>query len=257
MSAVLGRNSLLGRAVAGVTKAYEAAEAIKSCPECGYDAMDGAIQVPIEGENYYVQCPLMSAQCRYGQELEARVDRRALNYVRTLPELPIRFHAGLEEPESTEGVRGVNIWSGHLSERCFLALYGGHGTGKSFAAAYALYVLDRKKLGKHWDRPYLQSDIRALWTSAYRLTTNDEIFEAARNVPVLVIDDLGGEVLTPTARGKVAETIAKRYDSVGITIITTNDGVQDLAKTYGNRMYDRLMSAGQAVYCGGESRRLG
>jgi DNA replication protein DnaC len=50
----------------------------------------------------------------------------------------------------------------------------------------------------------------------------DERFELVRNVPLLILDDLGTESATPWAREKLYQLINHRYNERLATVITTN-----------------------------------
>jgi hypothetical protein len=229
-----------------ITRAYEKAETIRECPGC----TGGMIAIT----EYKIMCPLLSAQCKHGQVLHKRLEVQALDSVKALPGVPRRFHNRLGTPHPTEAIRGVNLWS--WGQKCFLVLHGENGTGKSFGAAYALVVLARLRLLNDWKLPMSWTSLPTLWESAYRVTSKDDLFEMARSIPVLVIDDLGSEENTHRARGRLAEIVSKRYDQQRTTILTMNEDVLELEKIYGRRMTDRILSAGHTVYCGGESLRL-
>jgi DNA replication protein DnaC len=96
----------------------------------------------------------------------------------------------------------------------------------------------------------------AMWASAYRVTSKDDLFEAARVAPALVIDDMGSEENAGRAKARLAEIVSERYNQRRLTILTMNDDVLTLAHTYGQRMADRILGAGHTVHCGGESLRL-
>ena len=199
-----------------------------------------------------VPCPLLEQRCRYGRELEARLNTRAAANVGALPGLPVRFRKPLEDPRPTRAVRGVDTWK----REGFLLLHGDHGTGKSFAAAYALLLLARQALSAHWKHPSAWGGFSAMWTGAYRAATKDDVFEAARSVPVLVVDDLGAEENTTRARSRIVEIVSERYNQRKITVLTTNDDALELEKIYGRRMADRVLGDGLSVHCGGDSLRL-
>lgn len=238
-------------------EAYEAAESITECPGCGWDDdMDGRIIVTVAGgDEYLVPCPLLQRTCRYGQALGERLDRHALGNAKSVPGVPMRFFEALKDPKPTAGVRGVNAWR----QSGFLLIFGDHGTGKSFSAAYALYVLARRVLLNDWKYPSAWGSFSAMWVSAYRATTKDDIFETARTTPVLVLDDLGSEEPTNRAKARITEIISERYNHKKITVLTTNYDSLELENVYGKRMSDRILGdgpVGHTVNCTGESLRL-
>lgn len=232
-----------------LSRAFTAAEALKECPGC----QSGKVLVTLdEQDEYLVACPLLDRKCTHGQRLGDQLDRHAMANVKALQGLPQRFHAPLDDPKPGDSIRGVNRWN----QEGFLLLYGDHGTGKSFAAAYALYLLARKALLANWKYPTAWGAFNALWVSAYRATTKDDVFEVARTAPVLVLDDLGGEENTNRARARIAEIVSERYNHRKLTIITTNEDALKLEGAYGKRMADRILGDGLSVHCSGESWRL-
>jgi DNA replication protein DnaC len=235
-----------------LSRAYAIADTIEECGECH----EGKVVVMLCDETEYnIPCPLLNLRCEYGQRLRNRLDAHALSWVKSLPGVPTRFHEQLGQPKPTAAIRGVNMWN--HDRQCFLLLHGEHGTGKSFAAAYALYVIARSKLLSKWRYPSSWGGLlNAMWVSAYRVTTKDELYETARGVPILVIDDLGSEENTSRAKSRLTEIVAERYNHRRSTVLTTNADSLELEKIYGDRMADRVIGAGYTVHCGGESLRL-
>lgn len=201
---------------------------------------------------YDVGCPLLSRQCACGKYFGERLDKRAKASAKAVVGLPNRFHDALEDPKLTAAVRGANTWL----RKGTLFLHGEHGTGKSFAAAYALYLLAREQFLRDWKHPTAWGAFHALWLSAYRMTTRDELYEDARVAPILVLDDLGGEESTGRARGRVCEVLSERYNQCRITIITTNISVTEMSKIYGQRVAERVFGDGLGVCCTGDSLRM-
>jgi hypothetical protein len=253
VSAVLGAALNVSglKAMHRISRAYGVAETVTECPGC----KEGKISVELnDGDKYHVACPLLDEKCQYGQKLHENLDKHALNWTKTLPGLPMLFYAKLGTPQMTTAIRGANTWS--YSPKTFLILHGEHGTGKSFAAAYALYVMFRKKLSENWKYQTALGAFNAMWVSAYRATTQDDLFESARTTSFLVLDDLGSEENTGRAKARISEIVSERYNQRRITILTMNNDVLDLGKIYSQRMADRAIGAGHVVYCGGESLRL-
>jgi DNA replication protein DnaC len=234
-------------------RAYAAAEEISDCIGCA----GGKVPVILDDghrEEYLIPCPMLNAECRHGQELLERLDKHAFNGVFSVIGLPAIFRDRLASPQSTAAVRGASQWVNNLGT--FLVLHGEHGTGKSFAAAYALYLLFRKNMLRNWKYPMAWTALRAMWLSAYRATARDEFFEAARVAPLLVLDDLGSEESTQRAKKRIADIVSERYNQKLPTVLTMNEDALKLADMYDRRTADRVIGAGHSVYCGGESMRL-
>jgi DNA replication protein DnaC len=179
----------------------------------------------------------------------------------SLPRLPGIFREHIAHPRPTTAVCGVEKWvegfyKANKADKTFLLLHGGHGTGKSFAAAHALYLVYRKRLAARWKLPTAWGMPDAAWLGAYKATADDDLFGAAQRAPLLVLDDLGSEEATQKARMRIAEIVSERYNQRKFTILTMNEDVLNLGSLYNPRMADRVIGAGDAVYCGGESMRL-
>ena len=106
---------------------------------------------------------------------------------------------------------------------------------------------------KNWKYPLAWSVLRAMWLSAYRATSRDELFESARSVPLLVLDDLGSEENAQRAKKRVADIVSERYNQMLPTIITMNFDALKLSDMYDNRTADRVIGAGNAVYSAGKA----
>lgn len=77
-----------------------------------------------------------------------------------------------------------------------------------------------------------------------------------RSVPLLVIDDLGGENTDQKwVLGKVDSIITERYSRMLPVIITTNLSAQELMGTYGGRLLDRLKSTSKLLVFKSQSQR--
>jgi DNA replication protein DnaC len=124
--------------------------------------------------------------------------------------------------------------------RGWLVLTGDYGSGKThLAAAIGNY---RKKLG---DPPLfvvvpdLLDDLRATFASN-SLTTFDRRFYEIRTTPVLVLDDLGTQSMTPWVQEKLYQLFDYRYAAELPTIITIASDALDKVDP---RLHSRLLDA--------------
>ena len=76
-----------------------------------------------------------------------------------------------------------------------------------------------------------------------------------RNVPILVLDDLGAEGLERWIGAKVDGLIADRWHEQLPIIATTNLTAQELKQNYSERVIDRLRSSCQQINFEGPSQR--
>jgi DNA replication protein DnaC len=70
----------------------------------------------------------------------------------------------------------------------------------------------------------------------------DQIFEAARTTPCLILDDLGVHSATPWAQEKLFQILNYRYNAKLPTVITVGCALDDLPDSWVSRMYDTKVS---------------
>jgi DNA replication protein DnaC len=90
--------------------------------------------------------------------------------------------------------------------------------------------------------PDLLDHLRATYNPDSRVGY-DELFEAIRTAPVLILDDLGAHSSTPWAQEKLFQLINHRYNARLPTVITTNLMVEDLDPRLSSRMLDHRVSS--------------
>ena len=226
----------------------------KHYPECPGPCRDGQLRLTgKDGKNYSRPCHLLERTCPYGRALAQMLDREALSRTRGLG-IPSRFLGRLLAPSPSDAVRAVTRWRG----KGFLTLLGGTGTGKSFGAALRLFLDIRSSLGETWADPgyWSQVGFTAKWISAYRITVFKEELDEACGSGYLVLDDLGEEINSASAKAAVKELVSERYNWDRPTIITTNLSQSMLVDRYGDRMVERLIESGDMASCNGASLRL-
>jgi endogenous inhibitor of DNA gyrase (YacG/DUF329 family) len=209
------------------------------CPSCGGDGYRHAMQ---GGEFCSVAC----TSCQFGYDWN--MVRAVENHL-----VPGRFSTATIEnigPEIKAEWEKVSHSDGEG-----LIIHGGVGTGKTFLAVAIL--LD---LLHHYDyrqllfatMPDLLDRIRATYNGGER----DDVLERALSVPVLVLDDLGTEKVSPWVLEKVYQIINRRYNEQLCTICTTNLAPSQLAKHIGERTVSRLMEMCRVVKLDGADRRV-
>jgi DNA replication protein DnaC len=149
--------------------------------------------------------------------------------------------------------------------RGFLVFGGTAGSGKSFGAAYVVREYLESRAVDWLDRGAWINAERAadsvMWRSAKDVIDDGEAYARSASVTLLVMDDLGREEETKTARSALCSVVSKRYDAKLATVVTTELSMAGLRKRYGRYLTDRLTEdighGGGIIDCGDVSMRMG
>lgn len=159
----------------------------------------------------------------------------------------VAIAAGLNATTATAAVETFMA-----SDKTFLLLSGSPGCGKTLAACVAL------KDGGRFARAVEVSRL-SLFDAEDRAN-----FDALKKTRLLVLDDLGAEMLHDGWRPALDELLDYRYGAMKPTILTTNlpPTSEDEARTasfrgrYGARIADRIRHDGLVEKCGDKSLRV-
>ena len=118
----------------------------------------------------------------------------------------------------------------------WLALTGPSGSGKTqLAAAIANRCIERQQTTFFIMVADLLDHLRAAYSPSSEIAY-DELFEQVRNVPVLVLDDLGAHSSTPWAQEKLHQIINHRYNNALPTVVTIRGPVARLDESLRTRL---------------------
>jgi DNA replication protein DnaC len=210
------------------------------CPIChgvGYIRYD----VP-EDHPYFGR--VFDCECR-----RAQVDAERIAYLRRLGGLETLADKTFDtfNPEGVHEGHRANLRMAY--ERCvayadnpegWLLITGGYGCGKThLAAAIANTLIAQDRRVLFVTAPDLLDHLRM----GYDLSQEEGAsysarFEMVRDVPLLVLDDLGIESPTPWAREKLYQVLNHRYNARLPTVITTNYDVGELEMRLRSRLSD-------------------
>lgn len=124
----------------------------------------------------------------------------------------------------------------------WLLFQGSYGSGKThLAAAIANYRLEQGDSVLFMTVPDLLDHLRATFGPTSEIAY-DDLFERVRNVPLLILDDLGAESPTPWAREKLFQLLNHRYMRRLPTVITTNVDLSRLDPRVRSRLVDHALT---------------
>lgn len=146
------------------------------------------------------------------------------------------------------------------SGETFLALLGTTGTGKSVAAAelcsLCRFGYVHPDLGPTWCWSNVLSE-QPLFTQAPQLarrsafgTEIEKENSALRRVRLLVIDELGAEIMTDAWSSVIQELVQARYRAKLKTVLLANLGPEKFFARYDRRVRRRVEEAGRVVNLG-------
>ena len=206
-----------------------------------------------DADTIWVACPLLTKDCRRGKLMMKNMNEYAL---KTIPSaIPNRYAKELYRADETDAILGVKSWNG----KGVLYIYGATGTGKSYAAAWSSYYRILQRIEPHWDEEFYWSEHAqdgTEWLTAFDICFDKPSLYAARDAAVLIIDDLGCEVDSPTNRAIINDLISQRYANKKSTIITSNLTPFEMNDRYKERMHERITQTGLFVDAGTCNKRM-
>jgi DNA replication protein DnaC len=147
------------------------------------------------------------------------------------PELPREEQQNLKEVLAT-----AESFAGDPQK--WLVLMGEHGCGKThLAAAIANRCVDRGRPVVFKEVPELLDHLRATYRPESPVTY-DQLFEAVRGAPLLILDDLGTESASPWAQEKMHQIFNYRYAARLPTVITMSKTIEETDPHLASRMLD-------------------
>ncbi len=123
----------------------------------------------------------------------------------------------------------------------WLVLLGTYGCGKThLAAAIANYRAGKGEAVMFIVVPDLLDHLRATF-NPNSAVSYDRRFEDVRTAPLLILDDLGTQAMTPWVREKLYQLFNYRYNATLPTVITSADSLDEIDPRIRSRMLDQRL----------------
>jgi len=122
----------------------------------------------------------------------------------------------------------------------FLLVYGIHGSGKTHLGRGALIAAaDRSVKGRYVTVRQLMAQLREAMDSKVSTHSPDTIIKSLKEVPFLVLDELGTEdPKSDWQAGVLEDIINHRYDNLMPTFLITNRDIKELPPAITSRLSD-------------------
>jgi DNA replication protein DnaC len=159
-----------------------------------------------------------------------------------------RDNEGLQTDESKSLQKALKAAHNFAEKpKGWLVLMGTYGSGKThLAAAIANYRAGLGDPPLFVMVPDLLDHLRATF-SPQSATTFDRRFDEIRTAPLLVLDDLGTQSMTPWVREKLYQLFNYRYNAELPTVITTSDSLDEMDARIRSRLLDGKLCTIYAV----------
>ena len=138
-----------------------------------------------------------------------------------------------------------------------LLLFGRAGLGKTFIChCIAKDILDEGYTVLYLTAPRLFKVVEDLRFNRSSLEEPDDMMDAVTDVDLLILDDLGAELVTSVTSSALFDIVNQRLLSGKPTVISTNLSPTELAAQYSDRIFSRFAGRYQMVKFIGEDIRI-
>ncbi len=211
------------------------------CPDCqgtGFFARDVPVEHPDFGQAFPCHCMMADrlrqriAKMGEFSQLDLLPDKTFATFLQEPP--------GYDEPSRTSLRQAFALCRDFAADAGkWLFLHGPHGCGKThLAAAVAHQMQEQGTPVLLLPVPDLLDHLRATFAPGSPIGY-DELFHLVREVPVLILDDMGAEKSTEFARDKMFQLLNHRHLTQRPTVITSNQ----MVFAFEDRIRSRLADA--------------
>lgn len=196
-------------------------------------------------------------QERIARQTAMQIEKLRADAFRDIPAAAWRFeHAEMNTPQLDKARRYAENWNEFRKDGLGLLLFGGVGTGKSYAAGcIANALLDRN----------ISVLLVSMTDAVNRMQSNfgadrERYLKSLLRPELLILDDLGAERSTSYGKERVFDVVNNRWLARKPMIITTNLPLSHMkvsAELDDRRIYDRILEVCVPITFPGESFRRG
>jgi len=240
-------NTILERVIDKVKMTQQRPEAAPSsksqkasgCPLCGDRG------IILQGETA-VPCSCMEQRRMENSFKYARLSKELLNC--RFEKFNIDYYQSSNETDHFYNAKKALLASQDFAQKVLdnpnevgLLFTGPVGTGKTFlSACIANFLIERKSRLLFLIVPDLLDELRASFSQKNESTEFD-LLDIARTVPILILDDLGAHNYTEWSRNRIYSILNYRMNEQLPTIITTNLDFDEIEHYLGERTCSRLL----------------
>lgn len=181
------------------------------------------------------------------RDREDAVTHYAESALEDSPRVLKAVQAGMQDTPAWDAVRE---W-GKLDNSWCLLLLGGVGCGKSTATGAWLIDFVRARMQKWVGDRVRGESVKPVWVRAVEASRHsgfgidtEKRLALWRSTWLLVIDDMGTELMTPTWQQVLDDVLDYRYQQQALTILPSNLSADEFKARYGARITDRIRHDG-------------
>lgn len=142
--------------------------------------------------------------------------------------------------------RYAESWAERLAAGTGLVMTGSCGTGKNHLAVSMTKEITRQHLARVelTDVMRITRAVKSTWRNNSE-RTEDDVLDHYASLDLLIIDEVGVQLGTPSEMTILQEVINARYESVLPTILISNLTFEQLQESIGERIVDRVTDGGR------------